>query len=88
MLPGEAAHGSSSSRLVTTRIDHVAGINYSLVAPPTATTDNLDGQLKVRRTLGNLYPHAFATGPPGAPQHPNLGIFSLLWSHWLASCYS
>ncbi|XP_027478711.2 bactericidal permeability-increasing protein isoform X1 [Zalophus californianus] len=31
---------------VTTKIDKVAGINYSLVAPPTATADNLDGQLK------------------------------------------
>ncbi|XP_045300587.1 bactericidal permeability-increasing protein isoform X2 [Leopardus geoffroyi] len=47
---------------VTTRIDHVAGINYSLVAPPTATTDNLDGQLK-----GEFFRWAHPSPPPFAP---------------------
>ncbi|XP_030892793.1 bactericidal permeability-increasing protein-like [Leptonychotes weddellii] len=31
---------------VTTKIDKVSGINYSLVAAPTATANNLDWQLK------------------------------------------
>ncbi|VCW97544.1 unnamed protein product, partial [Gulo gulo] len=47
---------------VTTKIDKVAGINYSLVAPPTATADNLDGQLKVRLTWRD--PQAFVFAPP------------------------
>ncbi|XP_025788434.1 bactericidal permeability-increasing protein-like [Puma concolor] len=47
---------------VTTRIDHVAGINYSLVAPPTATTDSLDGQLK-----GEFFRWAHPSPPPFAP---------------------
>uniref|UniRef100_A0ABI8A3V2 Bactericidal permeability-increasing protein n=1 Tax=Felis catus TaxID=9685 RepID=A0ABI8A3V2_FELCA len=47
---------------VTTRIDHVAGINYSLVAPPTATTDSLDGQLK-----GEFFRWGHPSPPPFAP---------------------
>ncbi|XP_046923876.1 bactericidal permeability-increasing protein isoform X1 [Lynx rufus] len=47
---------------VTTRIDRVAGIDYSLVAPPTATTDSLDGQLK-----GEFFRWAHPSPPPFAP---------------------
>ncbi|XP_047602680.1 bactericidal permeability-increasing protein [Lutra lutra] len=47
---------------VTTKIDKVAGINYSLVAPPTATADSLDGQLK-----GEFFSVAHPSPPPFAP---------------------
>uniref|UniRef100_A0A8C4KR53 Uncharacterized protein n=1 Tax=Equus asinus asinus TaxID=83772 RepID=A0A8C4KR53_EQUAS len=33
---------------VTTKIDKVAWIDYSLVAPLRVTAENLDGQMKVR----------------------------------------
>lgn len=48
---GEPAHGPSSVSPVTAKIDNVAGIDYSLLAPPTATAEALDGQLKVSLTL-------------------------------------
>uniref|UniRef100_A0A7N5P6I3 Bactericidal permeability-increasing protein n=2 Tax=Ailuropoda melanoleuca TaxID=9646 RepID=A0A7N5P6I3_AILME len=48
---------------VTTKIDQVAGINYSLVAPLTATADSLDGQLK-----GEFYNVAHPSPPPFAPR--------------------
>ncbi|KAM6163847.1 bactericidal permeability-increasing protein [Rhynchocyon petersi] len=47
---------------VTAKIDDVAGIDYSLVAPPTATADNLDVQLK-----GEFFRLAKRTPPPFAP---------------------
>ncbi|XP_039083092.1 bactericidal permeability-increasing protein [Hyaena hyaena] len=47
---------------VKTRIDRVAGIDYSLVAPPTATADNLDGQLK-----GEFFRCGQHSPPPFAP---------------------
>uniref|UniRef100_A0A8B9Z474 Bactericidal permeability-increasing protein n=1 Tax=Buteo japonicus TaxID=224669 RepID=A0A8B9Z474_9AVES len=37
---------------VTARIDDKAGIDYSLVAPPTATAQSLDVDLKVRGCPG------------------------------------
>uniref|UniRef100_A0A8D0KVN3 Bactericidal permeability-increasing protein n=1 Tax=Strix occidentalis caurina TaxID=311401 RepID=A0A8D0KVN3_STROC len=37
---------------VTARIDARAGIDYSLVAPPTATAQSLDVDLKVRGCPG------------------------------------
>lgn len=59
---GEPAHHLSSLPPVTAKIDDVAGIDYSLLAPPTATAETLDGQLKVR--LGEPY-----TLAPRAPHH-------------------
>ncbi|XP_006881583.1 PREDICTED: bactericidal permeability-increasing protein [Elephantulus edwardii] len=47
---------------VTARIDAVAGIDYSLVAPPTATDDDLDVQLK-----GEFFRLAQRTPPPFGP---------------------
>ncbi|XP_029774962.1 bactericidal permeability-increasing protein [Suricata suricatta] len=47
---------------VKTQIDNVAGIDYSLVAPPTTTTDNLDGQLK-----GEFFRWNQRSPPPFAP---------------------
>ncbi|XP_057558255.1 bactericidal permeability-increasing protein [Hippopotamus amphibius kiboko] len=47
---------------VTTKIDNVAGIDYSLVAPPRATADNLDGLLK-----GEFFSLAHRSLPPFAP---------------------
>lgn len=79
---GKPTHGPSSSPLVTTKIDQVAGINYSLVAPLTATADSLDGQLKVRLTPRDVHLQAFVLDPPGVPHHPYLRTFSLLQSHW------
>uniref|UniRef100_A0A8D2MAD5 Uncharacterized protein n=1 Tax=Zonotrichia albicollis TaxID=44394 RepID=A0A8D2MAD5_ZONAL len=38
---------------VTARIDNKIGIDYSLVAPPRATTKSLDADLKVRGSPGN-----------------------------------
>lgn len=61
----EPTHGPSSFPLVTTKIDKVAGINYSLVAAPRATANNLDWQLKVRLTPRDIYPQAFVLDPPG-----------------------
>lgn len=72
MLLCKPTHGPSSSPLVTTKIDQVAGINYSLVAPLTATADSLDGQLKVRLTPRDEYPQAFVLDPPKVPPHPYL----------------
>lgn len=54
--PGEPAHSPSSSPLVTAKIDNVAGIDYSLLTPPTVTAETLDVQLKVRLTLENHIP--------------------------------
>lgn len=67
---GEPVHGPSSFPLVTTKIDNVAGIDYSLVAPPKATADNLDVLLKVRLTPRIIHPHTFASDhlpPPDSP---------------------
>lgn len=61
----EPAHDLPSFHLVTAKIDNVTGIDYSLVAPPIITAENLDGQLKVRLT-----PDTFAADPPGALHHP------------------
>ncbi|XP_022448136.1 bactericidal permeability-increasing protein isoform X1 [Delphinapterus leucas] len=47
---------------VTTKIDNVAGIDYSLVAPPKATADNLDVLLK-----GEFFRLAHRGPPPFAP---------------------
>ncbi|XP_059934034.1 bactericidal permeability-increasing protein [Mesoplodon densirostris] len=47
---------------VTTKIDKVAGIDYSLVAPPKATDDNLDVLLK-----GEFFRLAHRRPPPFAP---------------------
>ncbi|KAM7126121.1 bactericidal permeability-increasing protein [Molossus nigricans] len=47
---------------VTARIDNVAGIDYSLLAPPIATTETLDGQLK-----GEFFSLAHRSPPPFAP---------------------
>ncbi|XP_059979325.1 bactericidal permeability-increasing protein [Lagenorhynchus albirostris] len=47
---------------VTTKIDNVAGIDYSLVAPPKATADNLDVLLK-----GEFFRLAHRRPPPFAP---------------------
>eukprot|EP00069_Balaena_mysticetus_P002125 bmy_15747T0 len=47
---------------VTTKIDNVAGIDYSLVAPPKATADSLDGLLK-----GEFFRLAHRRPPPFAP---------------------
>ncbi|XP_032275627.1 bactericidal permeability-increasing protein [Halichoerus grypus] len=44
---------------VTTKIDKVAGINYSLVAAPRATANNLDWQLK-----GEFFSVAHPSPPP------------------------
>uniref|UniRef100_A0A8D2M9Y4 Uncharacterized protein n=1 Tax=Zonotrichia albicollis TaxID=44394 RepID=A0A8D2M9Y4_ZONAL len=38
---------------VTARIDDKIGINYTLVAPPSATAQYLDADLKVRGSPGN-----------------------------------
>ncbi|XP_008696330.2 bactericidal permeability-increasing protein [Ursus maritimus] len=55
---------------VTTKIDQVAGINYSLVAPLTAMADSLDGQLK-----GEFYnvaqPSPAPFGPPALAFPPD-----------------
>ncbi|XP_019605805.2 bactericidal permeability-increasing protein [Rhinolophus sinicus] len=47
---------------VTAKIDDVAGIDYSLLAPPTATAETLDGQLK-----GEFFSLAHRNPPPFAP---------------------
>nr|KAF6357909.1 bactericidal permeability increasing protein [Pipistrellus kuhlii] len=47
---------------VTAKIDKVAGIDYSLLAPPIATTETLDGQLK-----GEFFSLAHRSPPPFAP---------------------
>ncbi|KAF5917555.1 hypothetical protein HPG69_017447 [Diceros bicornis minor] len=47
---------------VTAKIDKVAGIDYSLVAPPKATAESLDGQLK-----GEFFNLAHHDPPPFAP---------------------
>ncbi|XP_040837042.1 bactericidal permeability-increasing protein [Ochotona curzoniae] len=47
---------------VRKKIDSVAGIDYSLVAPPAATVDHLDTQLK-----GQFYSVAHPSQPPFAP---------------------
>ncbi|XP_024415507.2 bactericidal permeability-increasing protein [Desmodus rotundus] len=47
---------------VTAKIDNVAGIDYSLLAPPTATAEALDGQLK-----GEFFSLAHRSPPPFAP---------------------
>ncbi|XP_077025061.1 bactericidal permeability-increasing protein-like [Tamandua tetradactyla] len=52
---------------VTAKIDAVAGIDYSLVAPLTATTESLDGKLK-----GEFFRLAHRTPPPFAP--PGLAL--------------
>lgn len=52
---------------VTAKIDKVAGIDYSLLAPPTATTEALDGQLK-----GEFFSLAHRSPPPFAP--PTLAL--------------
>uniref|UniRef100_A0A452T9E3 Bactericidal permeability-increasing protein n=1 Tax=Ursus maritimus TaxID=29073 RepID=A0A452T9E3_URSMA len=70
MLLCKPTHGPSSSPLVTTKIDQVAGINYSLVAPLTAMADCLDGQLK-----GEFYnvaqPSPAPFGPPALAFPPD-----------------
>lgn len=48
MLPWGASSWSIFFPLVTTKLDKVAGVDYSLVAPPRATANNLDWLLKVR----------------------------------------
>ncbi|KAG8517791.1 Bactericidal permeability-increasing protein, partial [Galemys pyrenaicus] len=53
---------------VTAKIDDVAGIDYSLLAPPTATADGLDGQLKGEFfRLGHRSPPPFAPPPLAFP---------------------
>lgn len=47
---------------VTAKIDNVTGIDYSLVAPPIITAENLDGQLK-----GEFFRLAHRSPPPFAP---------------------
>ncbi|XP_062947904.1 bactericidal permeability-increasing protein [Cynocephalus volans] len=47
---------------VTAVIDAVAGIDYRLVAPPTVTAENLDGQLK-----GEFFRLAHPSPPPFTP---------------------
>ncbi|XP_006874800.1 PREDICTED: bactericidal permeability-increasing protein [Chrysochloris asiatica] len=47
---------------VTAKIDEVAGIDYSLVAPPAASADSLDVQLK-----GEFFRLAHRTPPPFVP---------------------
>ncbi|XP_054429741.1 bactericidal permeability-increasing protein [Pteronotus mesoamericanus] len=47
---------------VTAKIDNVAGIDYSLLAPPTATAETLDGQLK-----GEFFSLAHRSPPPFTP---------------------
>ncbi|KAM8773771.1 bactericidal permeability-increasing protein [Rhynchonycteris naso] len=47
---------------VTAKIDNVAGIDYSLLAPPAATAETLDGQLK-----GEFFSLAHRTPPPFTP---------------------
>ncbi|XP_043335323.1 bactericidal permeability-increasing protein [Cervus canadensis] len=66
----EVVTGTVSSKLqpyfetlpVTTKLDKVAGVDYSLVAPPRATADNLDGLLK-----GEFFSLAHCSPPPFAP---------------------
>uniref|UniRef100_A0A8C0T2E9 Bactericidal permeability-increasing protein n=1 Tax=Canis lupus familiaris TaxID=9615 RepID=A0A8C0T2E9_CANLF len=66
----QVVSSSVSSRLqsylktlpVTYKIDRIAGISYSLVAPPTATADNLDGHLK-----GEFFSLAHPRSPPFTP---------------------
>ncbi|XP_075702674.1 bactericidal permeability-increasing protein-like [Rhinoderma darwinii] len=48
---------------VTSKIDHVAAIDYSLTGPPTVTADNLDVQLK-----GEFFEQSHRTPPPFSPQ--------------------
>lgn len=62
----EPAHDPFSFPLVTAKIDNVAGIDYSLLAPPIATTETLDGQLKVRLIPTIIYPHSW--GSPSSPK--------------------
>ncbi|XP_040103594.1 bactericidal permeability-increasing protein [Oryx dammah] len=47
---------------VTTKLDKVAGVDYSLVAPPRVTAVNLDGLLK-----GEFFSLAHRSPPPFAP---------------------
>ncbi|XP_019480635.1 PREDICTED: bactericidal permeability-increasing protein [Hipposideros armiger] len=47
---------------VTAKIDDVAGIDYSLLAPPAATAETLDGHLK-----GEFFSLAHRSPPPFAP---------------------
>uniref|UniRef100_A0A3Q1NF82 Bactericidal permeability-increasing protein n=1 Tax=Bos taurus TaxID=9913 RepID=A0A3Q1NF82_BOVIN len=47
---------------VTTKLDKVAGVDYSLVAPPRATANNLDWLLK-----GEFFSLAHRSPPPFAP---------------------
>lgn len=47
---------------VTAKIDDVAGIDYTLLAPPVATAETLDGHLK-----GELFSLAHRSPPPFAP---------------------
>ncbi|XP_065778061.1 bactericidal permeability-increasing protein isoform X2 [Muntiacus reevesi] len=51
---------------VTTKLDKVAGVDYSLVAPPRATADNLDGLLKVAKMFPDMQMQLFiwASLPP------------------------
>ncbi|XP_053527370.1 bactericidal permeability-increasing protein isoform X1 [Artibeus jamaicensis] len=66
----QAVTSSVSSKLesflqsmpVTAKIDNVAGIDYSLLAPPTATAETLDGQLK-----GEFFSLAHRSAPPFTP---------------------
>jgi len=64
MLPWGASSWSIFFPLVTTKLDKVAGVDYSLVAPPRATANNLDWLLKVRLISRIIHPHAFASEPP------------------------
>uniref|UniRef100_A0A8D1EMV1 Bactericidal permeability-increasing protein n=1 Tax=Sus scrofa TaxID=9823 RepID=A0A8D1EMV1_PIG len=47
---------------VTAKVDRMVGINYSLVAPPKATAENLDGLLK-----GEFFSLDHPSPPPFAP---------------------
>ena len=52
---------------VTVKLDNVAGIDYSLVAPPKAMADNLDVHLK-----GEVFSLAHRSPSPFAPPVLNL----------------
>ncbi|XP_077729262.1 bactericidal permeability-increasing protein isoform X2 [Canis aureus] len=86
----QVVSSSVSSRLqsylktlpVTYKIDRIAGISYSLVAPPTATADNLDGHLKIPKKskfrlttdfLGTLIPQV-------AEMFPNMTVQFNVWA--------
>jgi hypothetical protein len=66
-LAWEPAHRASTLSLVTAKVDAVAGIDYHLVAPLTATADNLDGQLKVR-CAWRIHIHGSASTIPEFPR--------------------